>query len=297
MPRPKDSPDVAASKTLAYLLRHGAEKESLHMRSDGYVKLNDVLARPKMRGVDVEMILRIVAENAKQRFELFYGYDPSPPVIKPKKGQQKPKNKSLPEGAENGDAAVLDDLRHDLEAAHVSTELPMVSVASPQPISPEALSSEDHGPTEGGDTALGEYFIRATQGHSIKLDGEAHLETVKNDEAGRQKVGEMVHGTKWELYDTIRSTGLSRMARQHIHLAPALTDHQITPRNNSTLLIYLDLEKVIQAGIPVFVSSNGVVLSPGDEQGKIGISMWRKVERVQKGERTVIWENGDDSEP
>ena len=44
MPRPNDSPDVAASKTLAYILRHGAEKEMLDMRSDGYLKLNDVVS-------------------------------------------------------------------------------------------------------------------------------------------------------------------------------------------------------------------------------------------------------------
>jgi RNA:NAD 2'-phosphotransferase (TPT1/KptA family) len=43
MPRPNDSPDVAASKTLAYILRHGAEKESLHIRSDGYILLDDVV--------------------------------------------------------------------------------------------------------------------------------------------------------------------------------------------------------------------------------------------------------------
>jgi 2'-phosphotransferase len=44
MPRPNDSPDVATSKTLAYILRHGAEKESLHIRTDGYIKLNDVVS-------------------------------------------------------------------------------------------------------------------------------------------------------------------------------------------------------------------------------------------------------------
>lgn len=43
MPRPNDSPDVATSKSLAYILRHGAEKESLHIRSDGYIKLDDVV--------------------------------------------------------------------------------------------------------------------------------------------------------------------------------------------------------------------------------------------------------------
>jgi len=44
MPRPNDSPDVAASKTLAYILRHGAEKEGLHMRSDGLIRLADVVS-------------------------------------------------------------------------------------------------------------------------------------------------------------------------------------------------------------------------------------------------------------
>lgn len=44
MPRPADSPDVAASKTLSYILRHGAEKEGLHIRSDGLVRLDDVVS-------------------------------------------------------------------------------------------------------------------------------------------------------------------------------------------------------------------------------------------------------------
>jgi len=46
MPRPNDSPDVKASKALAYILRHGAEKEGLDMRSDGYLKLTDVVRSP-----------------------------------------------------------------------------------------------------------------------------------------------------------------------------------------------------------------------------------------------------------
>lgn len=42
--RPTDSPEVRASKTLAYILRHGAEKEGLAIRSDGLVKLADVVS-------------------------------------------------------------------------------------------------------------------------------------------------------------------------------------------------------------------------------------------------------------
>ena len=82
------------------------------------------------------------------------------------------------------------------------------------------------------------------------------------------------------------------MSRQHIHLAPALKNHPIIPRNGSTLLIYLDLDKLVENGIPVYTSANGVVLTPGNEDGKVGMEMWRKVERVIKGERVVIWENG-----
>lgn len=44
MPRPNDTPDVKASKALAYILRHGAEKEGLDMRGDGYIKLKDVVS-------------------------------------------------------------------------------------------------------------------------------------------------------------------------------------------------------------------------------------------------------------
>lgn len=49
---PKDSPDVRLSKTLAYLLRHGAEKEGLPMRRDGYVKVHD-LVRPDVRRMPI----------------------------------------------------------------------------------------------------------------------------------------------------------------------------------------------------------------------------------------------------
>ena len=40
---PKDSPEVRLSKTLSWLLRHGAKSEGLFMRSDGYVRVNDIV--------------------------------------------------------------------------------------------------------------------------------------------------------------------------------------------------------------------------------------------------------------
>ena len=38
-----DSPEVRISKTLSWLLRHGAQGEGLKMRKDGYVKVDDLV--------------------------------------------------------------------------------------------------------------------------------------------------------------------------------------------------------------------------------------------------------------
>lgn len=40
---PKDEEDVRISKTLSWLLRHGAKKEGLTMRPDGYVRVHDLV--------------------------------------------------------------------------------------------------------------------------------------------------------------------------------------------------------------------------------------------------------------
>ena len=39
----KDSPAVRLSKTLSYILRHGAQKEGIPIRPDGYVKVDDLV--------------------------------------------------------------------------------------------------------------------------------------------------------------------------------------------------------------------------------------------------------------
>lgn len=40
---PRDSPQVRLSKTVSWLLRHGAASEGLPMRPDGYVKVTDLV--------------------------------------------------------------------------------------------------------------------------------------------------------------------------------------------------------------------------------------------------------------
>lgn len=82
--RREESPEVQFSKTLSYLLRHGAEKEGLKMRSDGFVLVSDILNVPSLRGKlsgsfsacligvgkTVEDIRKTVETNDKKRFAL-----------------------------------------------------------------------------------------------------------------------------------------------------------------------------------------------------------------------------------
>lgn len=186
-----------------------------------------------MRDIDTEMVLRLVAENAKQRFELAWAYDPSPPKPKAKKGQGKGKGKGKPKpvqqasvegakAAEDGevgkpkaegtsealatektsevDAAKVDVLAKDLEATQIRTELPLVMLPRPDVGSEE---SSNEASTTDTQAQPGEWFIRATQGHSIKLDSVSHLTPVTDDEEGRARAGVCVHGTKWELWDAL----------------------------------------------------------------------------------------------
>lgn len=73
-----DSPTMQLSKALAYILRHGTIKEGLQVRPDGFVLLDDVLARPKVKKITMENgsspifedIYQIVNSNDKKRFEI-----------------------------------------------------------------------------------------------------------------------------------------------------------------------------------------------------------------------------------
>jgi 2'-phosphotransferase len=42
---PKDSPEVRLSKSISWILRHGAKSEGIYMRPDGYVRVTDLVCR------------------------------------------------------------------------------------------------------------------------------------------------------------------------------------------------------------------------------------------------------------
>ncbi|XP_017578215.1 tRNA 2'-phosphotransferase 1 isoform X2 [Pygocentrus nattereri] len=65
-----ESRDVRLSKSLSYALRHGASKMGLHMSSDGFIFVDELLAHPQFSSFSLEDLERVVAMNDKQRFKL-----------------------------------------------------------------------------------------------------------------------------------------------------------------------------------------------------------------------------------
>ncbi|KAJ1822625.1 tRNA 2'-phosphotransferase [Coemansia sp. RSA 2599] len=196
-----DSPEVRLSKTLSYILRHGAAKEGLKMREDGSVLVSELQKCNNLRGATFEQIKQVVDTNDKQRFALF---------------EEKDKQGRL------------------------------------------------------------QWFIRATQGHSIDLE-EPRL--VLLTAATMPK--EVIHGTTKDKIALIREKGLSRMQRTHIHFASGLFgDKGVVSgmRATSNVFIYIDTAKALQDGIEFYLSDNNVVLSKGlENSGVIPAKYFEKI--------------------
>lgn len=64
--------DTQISKALAYLLRHGALKEQLHMDNDGFVALSELLNHNRLKShkTTIDDVHRIIDTNEKKRFHL-----------------------------------------------------------------------------------------------------------------------------------------------------------------------------------------------------------------------------------
>ncbi|RKP35580.1 phosphotransferase KptA/Tpt1, partial [Dimargaris cristalligena] len=74
-----DAQATRISKCLSFLLRHGAEKEGLSLRSDGYIAVDQLLRHPKLRQVPLATLQYVVDRDAKQRYTLREETSSSPP--------------------------------------------------------------------------------------------------------------------------------------------------------------------------------------------------------------------------
>jgi len=114
-------------------------------------------------------------------------------------------------------------------------------------------------------TNVAGWWMRANQGHTLTgLDPEQLLKRIEDS----SQLPCVVHGTYLAAWPTIRTLGLSRMKRNHVHFASGLPGG-VGPkvisgmRASAEVLVYVDAAKAMQLGVVFFVSENGVILTPG----------------------------------
>ncbi|KAM9957706.1 hypothetical protein ACTFIW_012675 [Dictyostelium discoideum] len=61
---------VALSKSLSYVLRHGAEKEGLKIDSQGFIKVDDILKNNLFKNTNIKEIQEVVDTNDKKRYHM-----------------------------------------------------------------------------------------------------------------------------------------------------------------------------------------------------------------------------------
>ena len=249
--------NVQVSKALSWLLRHGAEQEGLMMDDGGFVNVLDVLKTQRIRSLKVtfEDIREVVRDNDKQRFTMV-------PIT----------TNTSPARA----TIVLETspLEQALEQA--------IPLNDPK-----------------------DYKIRANQGHSLKIESEGLLKPITADNMPPMAVHGTVHSA-WPLI--VQSGGLKPMGRNHVHFASGLPatfkyvgegdsfgEWKSQPvisgmRGSSSVLIFVDLCKAMEAGIKFWLSDNGVILSEGNDSGIIPLDVLMRVEdRTGEG---VLLEDG-----
>ncbi|CAL1273277.1 unnamed protein product [Larinioides sclopetarius] len=64
--------DIKLSKSLSWLLRHGAESQGLNLDEGGFIDVQKVLNLKQFEKISVDDVKRVVEQNDKKRFTLRY---------------------------------------------------------------------------------------------------------------------------------------------------------------------------------------------------------------------------------
>lgn len=103
--------------------------------------------------------------------------------------------------------------------------------------------------------------IKANQGHSLKEVTELSLTQLTIDKINF----EVVHGTYYIYWMSIKRDGLKRMTRNHIHFAcTAIFKENVSGfRKDAEVLIFINVHAALKDGIEFYRSENNVILSEG----------------------------------
>ncbi|KEF55980.1 uncharacterized protein A1O9_07560 [Exophiala aquamarina CBS 119918] len=258
------SRSVLVSKGLSRLLRHAAEQERIPIDSHGYVRMDHLLGWKRLKSmqppVTFEEVVEAVENSEKKRFALKYvARDPGPAESTPAV--------DAPTASETNQAPATED---DLET--------------------ETRKAISMFQSTVGDPNTKCFFIRATQGHSMKgVEAENLLKPISLDDPASVP-DTVVHGTFYGAWSHILQTGgLKSMTRNHVHFATGPSLSQVLPedgtqkqkgglgqvmgenkvisgmRSDAQILIYIDIRKALQEDKDMkwWRSENGVILTDG----------------------------------
>lgn len=100
--------------------------------------------------------------------------------------------------------------------------------------------------------------IKATQGHSLEIP-KLELKLVTH----YTQVRCAVHGTRSRNWEFIKSQGISKMGRKHIHFAQGERGVKSGFPPYCDMAIEIDIRKAMSDGITFYISDNDVVLTEG----------------------------------
>lgn len=95
--------------------------------------------------------------------------------------------------------------------------------------------------------------IRANQGHSVVVDVQLSVQTPPDM---------LYHGTVEKFIDSIFEQGIQSMNRQHVHLSADIeTAKNVGARRGKPVILEINAAEMSKAGIPFYLSENGVWLT------------------------------------
>uniref|UniRef100_A0A8C8R957 2'-phosphotransferase n=1 Tax=Pelusios castaneus TaxID=367368 RepID=A0A8C8R957_9SAUR len=133
----------------------------------------------------------------------------------------------------------------------------------------------------------GRLQIRANQGHSLQQVSDLELTPLLEP---TDLPHTMAHGTYLRHWPAICRGGLSRMGRNHIHLAPGLPEdgHVLSGmRQDCDVAIVIDGPKALADGIQFYRSANGVILTSGDAEGLLPPRYFKRVLQLRPDRRLL----------
>ena len=106
-------------------------------------------------------------------------------------------------------------------------------------------------------------LVAASHGHSQGILRSLRIFQILDEETAPEQA---FHATRFRFWNSISSTGLQRMDREHIHLAYS-ADQESGLRQGQDILLVIQAKAVAASGILLLRSETGVLLTPGITSG------------------------------